>query len=262
MHQFVGVTARHGQAAGMSFLCLHAYMHGTGEGTAKSCTVQTWAVGWRTGVEGGVVGEGGGKCCPRALIGAGPCASCRPHSPIRCPPPISPLPPSPAPPPPRTPWCRLVEREVRLMCEGALAVAREVVAANAALHEGLSAQLQAEERLEGEALLVGGWVGGIRRQAAAPCHCDRGRRAAAPASLRRSGVVAAGRPAAGVACWAYCTCRHHGQQPSILRAVLSVPTHPPTPLPPPGHCCRAGSSRQQCRRPSVPLCCGGRSLPL
>eukprot|EP00887_Chlorella_sp_A99_P001199 scaffold14.g1199.t1 len=46
----------------------------------------------------------------------------------------------------------LVEREVRLLCEGALAVAREVVASNARVHEGMSTQLQAEERLDGPAL--------------------------------------------------------------------------------------------------------------
>lgn len=40
------------------------------------------------------------------------------------------------------------------MCEAALAVARDVVAANAALHEGLSAELRREERVEGAALQV------------------------------------------------------------------------------------------------------------
>jgi hypothetical protein len=51
--------------------------------------------------------------------------------------------------------CRAVEAEVKLMCEAALAVARDVVAANAPLHEGLSAELRREERVEGAALQVG-----------------------------------------------------------------------------------------------------------
>ncbi|GIL68468.1 hypothetical protein Vafri_21728, partial [Volvox africanus] len=44
---------------------------------------------------------------------------------------------------------RLVEREVRELVEGALTVAMAVVAGNAALHRGLSGELQREERVEG-----------------------------------------------------------------------------------------------------------------
>lgn len=67
-----------------------------------------------------------------------------PHGPTH---PASPL------PPPR--YCRMVEQEVRGLCEGALWVAREVVAANRTLHERLSAELEREEKLEGPALQVG-----------------------------------------------------------------------------------------------------------
>lgn len=44
---------------------------------------------------------------------------------------------------------------MRGLCEGALWVAREVVSANRALHERLSAELEREEKLEGPALQVG-----------------------------------------------------------------------------------------------------------
>lgn len=53
--------------------------------------------------------------------------------------------------------CRLVEEEVRGLCEGALAAAREVVAANRALHGDLSGELEREEKLEGAPLQVCGW---------------------------------------------------------------------------------------------------------
>ena len=43
---------------------------------------------------------------------------------------------------------------MRGLCEGALAVAREVVRANAALHDALSRDLEAQEKLEGVALQV------------------------------------------------------------------------------------------------------------
>ena len=52
--------------------------------------------------------------------------------------------------------CRAVEAEVKLLCEGALAVARDVVSANLRRHTDLSAQLRQEERVEGAALQVGG----------------------------------------------------------------------------------------------------------
>ena len=45
-----------------------------------------------------------------------------------------------------------MEGEVKALCEAALAVARDVVASTARLHEALSAALQREERLEGAAL--------------------------------------------------------------------------------------------------------------
>ena len=48
---------------------------------------------------------------------------------------------------------------MKLLCEGALAVARDVVSANLRRHTDLSAQLRQEERVEGAALQVGGWVG-------------------------------------------------------------------------------------------------------
>ncbi len=43
--------------------------------------------------------------------------------------------------------------------EGALTVAMAVVAANPAVHSGLSGELQREERVEGEALV--GWLAGL-----------------------------------------------------------------------------------------------------
>ncbi len=43
---------------------------------------------------------------------------------------------------------------MRALCEGALAVAREVVRANAGLHEALSRDLEAPEKLEGAVLQV------------------------------------------------------------------------------------------------------------
>ena len=66
-------------------------------------------------------------------------------------------PPSPHSPLTHIPPCRAVEGEVRALCEGALAAARDVVAANRRLHEALSARLTADERLEGAALQVRGW---------------------------------------------------------------------------------------------------------
>ena len=45
---------------------------------------------------------------------------------------------------------------MKLLCEGALAVARDVVSANLRRHTDLSAQLRQEERVEGAALQVGG----------------------------------------------------------------------------------------------------------
>lgn len=43
--------------------------------------------------------------------------------------------------------------------EGALAAARDCVAANRRTHEGLSAELQAKERLDGNALAA--WLGQV-----------------------------------------------------------------------------------------------------
>ena len=43
--------------------------------------------------------------------------------------------------------------------EGALAVARDCVAANRQTHEGLSAELEAQERLDGNALAA--WLGQV-----------------------------------------------------------------------------------------------------
>ncbi|KAL4443397.1 hypothetical protein ABPG75_011134 [Micractinium tetrahymenae] len=51
-----------------------------------------------------------------------------------------------------SPVARAVEAEVKLLCEAALAVARDVVAANRQLHDSLSAELTREERVEGVAL--------------------------------------------------------------------------------------------------------------
>lgn len=51
---------------------------------------------------------------------------------------------------------RAVEGEVKLLCEAALAVARDVVAANRQLHDAVSAELTREERVEGAVLQVGG----------------------------------------------------------------------------------------------------------
>ena len=62
-------------------------------------------------------------------------------------------------PSPSLPPCRAVEAEVKLLCEGALAVARDVVSANLRRHTDLSAHLRQEERVEGAALQVGGWAG-------------------------------------------------------------------------------------------------------
>lgn len=50
------------------------------------------------------------------------------------------------------PMRRAVEAEVKLLCEAALAVARDVVVANRPLHTALSAELRAEEKVEGAAL--------------------------------------------------------------------------------------------------------------
>jgi hypothetical protein len=50
---------------------------------------------------------------------------------------------------------RAVEGEVRRLCEGALAAAREVVALNIHLHEELSEVLAVDEKLEGPRLRVG-----------------------------------------------------------------------------------------------------------
>ncbi|KAI3426962.1 hypothetical protein D9Q98_006906 [Chlorella vulgaris] len=47
---------------------------------------------------------------------------------------------------------RAVEAEVKLLCEAALAVARDVVSANHRLHDGLSAELVREERVDGSGL--------------------------------------------------------------------------------------------------------------
>ncbi len=51
---------------------------------------------------------------------------------------------------------------MKLLCEAALAVARDVVAANRQLHDALSAELTREERVEGAVLQVG--VHGRRSQ--------------------------------------------------------------------------------------------------
>ncbi|KAL4429196.1 hypothetical protein ABPG77_010175 [Micractinium sp. CCAP 211/92] len=51
-----------------------------------------------------------------------------------------------------SPVARAVEGEVKLLCEAALAVARDVVAANRQLHDALSAELTREERVEGAVL--------------------------------------------------------------------------------------------------------------
>lgn len=47
---------------------------------------------------------------------------------------------------------RLAEEEAKRLVEGALAAAKECVAANRTAHEGLSAELEARERLDGPAL--------------------------------------------------------------------------------------------------------------
>ena len=47
---------------------------------------------------------------------------------------------------------------MRALCEGALAVAREVVSTNRALHSALAAELEAEEKMEGAALQASFWV--------------------------------------------------------------------------------------------------------
>ncbi|EIE21197.1 ATP-dependent metallopeptidase Hfl [Coccomyxa subellipsoidea C-169] len=54
---------------------------------------------------------------------------------------------------------RLAEEEAKRLVEGALAAARDCVAANRRTHEGLSAELQAKERLDGNALAA--WLGQV-----------------------------------------------------------------------------------------------------
>lgn len=54
--------------------------------------------------------------------------------------------------------CRVVEAEVKLLLEAALAVARDCVTTNRPLHDALSAELRQEERVEGAALQVRGRV--------------------------------------------------------------------------------------------------------
>lgn len=44
---------------------------------------------------------------------------------------------------------------MKLLCEGALMVARDVVSSNHRLHDSLSTELHQEERVEGSALQVG-----------------------------------------------------------------------------------------------------------
>ncbi|KAK9902089.1 hypothetical protein WJX75_003893 [Coccomyxa subellipsoidea] len=54
---------------------------------------------------------------------------------------------------------RLAEDEAKKLVEGALAAARDCVAANRQTHEGLSAELEARERLDGNALAA--WLGQV-----------------------------------------------------------------------------------------------------
>ncbi|KAG2446832.1 hypothetical protein HYH02_008392 [Chlamydomonas schloesseri] len=54
---------------------------------------------------------------------------------------------------------RLVEREVRELVEGALTCAMDVIATNRRQHDGLSAELLKDERVEGDALAA--WFGGV-----------------------------------------------------------------------------------------------------
>lgn len=54
---------------------------------------------------------------------------------------------------------RLAEDEAKKLVEGALAAARDCVAANRRTHEGLSAELEARERLDGNALAA--WLGQV-----------------------------------------------------------------------------------------------------
>jgi hypothetical protein len=47
---------------------------------------------------------------------------------------------------------KLAENEAKRLVEAALAVAKDIVAANRQTHDGLSAELEEKERLEGQAL--------------------------------------------------------------------------------------------------------------